>query len=90
MSGFVAFGSIEFRVPLEVSSDVRPPVQVRLGPKAFSRDYPEDSDIPLPCEMKDEPTFKPLQGNPTFFRVRELASTGREAANSLSLSHTGC
>ena len=42
-----------------------------LEPKAFSRDCTEDSDIPLSCEMKDEPAFKPLQGNPTFFRVKE-------------------
>ena len=42
-----------------------------LSPRAFSRDCTEDSDIPLPCEMKDETEFKPLQGNPTFFRVRE-------------------
>ena len=38
---------------------------------AFSRDCTEYSDIPLYCEMKDEPAFKPLQGNPTFFRVRD-------------------
>ena len=38
---------------------------------AFSRDCTEDSDIPLFFEMKDEPAFKPLQGTPTFFRVRE-------------------
>ena len=44
---------------------------MRLGNRAFSRDCPEDSDIPLPCEMKDEPAFMPLQGNPTFSRVRE-------------------
>ena len=44
---------------------------MRLAPRAFSRDCPEDSDIPLSCEMKDEPAFKPLQGNPTFIRVRE-------------------
>ena len=50
---------------------MRPPVQIRLGPKAISRDCTEDSDIPLCCEMKDEPAFKPLQRNPTFFRVRE-------------------
>ena len=31
----------------------------------------EDSDNPSSCEMKDEPAFKPLQGNPTFFRVKE-------------------
>ena len=51
--------------------DVRAPVQMRLGSRAFSRDCTEDSDIPLSCEMKDEPAFKPLQGNSTFFRVRE-------------------
>ena len=42
-----------------------------LGPRAFSRDCTEYSDIPLYCEMRDEPAFKPLQGIPTFFRVRE-------------------
>ena len=44
---------------------------MRLGISAFSRDCTEYSDIPLYCEMKDEPAFKPLQGNATFFRVRE-------------------
>ena len=44
---------------------------MRLGISAFSRDCTEYSDIPLYCEMKDEPAFKPLQGNLTFFRVRE-------------------
>ena len=39
---------------------------------AFSRDCTEYSEIPLYCEMKDEPAFKPLQGNSTFFRVREF------------------
>ena len=51
--------------------DVRPPVQMSRGPRAFSRDCIKDSDIPLSCEMKYEPAFKPLQGNPTFFQVRE-------------------
>ena len=51
--------------------DVRNPVQMRLGHRAFSRDCNEDSDILLSCEMKDEPAFKPLQGNPTFLQVRE-------------------
>ena len=49
---------------------MRPPVQMRLGLRAFSRDCTEDSDIPLSCEMKDEPAFKPLQGNLTIFQVR--------------------
>ena len=70
-SGLGTFSSIELRGPLDVSRDVRQPVQMRLGPRVFSRDCTEDSDIPLSCEMKDEPAFKPLQGNPTFFRVRE-------------------
>ena len=54
-----------------MSRDVRRPVQMRLGPRAFSRDFAEDSDIHLSSEMKEEPAFKPLQGNPTFFRFRE-------------------
>ena len=29
-----------------------------------------DSDTPSSCEIKDEPVFKPLQGNPAFFLVR--------------------
>ena len=49
---------------------MRPPVQLRLGRRAFSRDCTEDSDIPLSCEMKDETAFEPLQGNTSFFQVR--------------------
>ena len=41
--------------------DVRPPVQMRQGPRAFSRVSTGDSDIPSSCEIKDEPAFKPLQ-----------------------------
>ena len=44
---------------------------MRLGPRAFSRDCTEDSDIIVSCEMKEEPALKPLQGNLTFFQVRE-------------------
>ena len=40
--------------------DVMPPDQMRQGPRAFSRAYTGDSDIPSSCEMKDEPAFKPL------------------------------
>ena len=47
--------------------DVRPPVQMRQGPRAFSRVSTGDSDIASSCEMKDEPAFKPLQGNLAFF-----------------------
>ena len=54
----------------ECQRDVRTPVQIRLGPRAFSRDSTGESQIPSSREMKDEPGFKPLQGNPAFFRVR--------------------
>ena len=37
----------------------------------FSRVSTEDSDIRSSCEMKDKPAFKPLQGNPTLFLLRE-------------------
>ena len=50
--------------------NVRPPIQMRLGPRAFSGVSTGDSDIPSSCEMKDKPAFKQLQGNPAFFRVR--------------------
>ena len=50
--------------------DMIPPVQMRQRPTAFSRVSTGESDIPSSCEMKDEPEFKPLQGNPAFFSVR--------------------
>ena len=53
-----------------VQRDVRPPVQVRRKPMAFARVSTGDSDMPSSCEMKDEPEFKPVQGNPAFFRLR--------------------
>ena len=37
---------------------------------AFSRVSTGDADMPSSCEMKDEPEFKPVQGNPAFFRAR--------------------
>ena len=47
--------------------DVRPPVQMRRTPTAVYRVSTGDSDMPSFCEMKDEPEFKPLQGNRAFF-----------------------
>ena len=47
-------------------SDMIPPVQMRRRPTAFSRASTGDSDIPSSCAMKQEPKFKPLQGNPAF------------------------
>ena len=54
-----------------MSRDVRPPVQMRLGTRVASRISTQDSDIPSSCQMKDEPAFKPIHGNPTLFLVRE-------------------
>ena len=51
-------------------SDVRPPVQMRWGPRVFSRVYSGDSDIPASCEKKTEHTFKALQEKTTFYLVR--------------------
>ena len=47
--------------------DVRPPVQMRRTPTAFSKVSTGDSDMPSSCEMKDELEFNPLQGNRAFF-----------------------
>ena len=47
--------------------DVIPPIQMRRRTMAFSRVSTGDSDIPSSCEMKHEPKFKPLLGNPAFF-----------------------
>ena len=47
--------------------DVRPSLQKILRILAFSRVSRGDSDISSSCQMKDEPAFKALQGNPTFF-----------------------
>ena len=49
---------------------MRPPFQMKPGPRAFPMLCIWDSDIPSSCEMKDEPAVKPLQGNTAFFRVR--------------------
>ena len=47
--------------------DVKPPVQMTRTPTAFSGVSTGDSDMPSSCEMKDDPEFKPLQGNQAFF-----------------------
>ena len=47
--------------------DVRPSVQKMFRTMAISRVSTGDSDIPSSCEMKDEPAFKALQGEPAFF-----------------------
>ena len=46
--------------------DVRPSVQKRLRTMALSRVSTGDSDIPSSCDMKDEQSFKALQGKPAY------------------------
>ena len=46
--------------------DVRPSVKKWWRTMAFSSVSTGDSVIPSSCEMKYEPAFKPLQGNPAF------------------------
>ena len=47
--------------------DVILSVQKRLRTMIFSRVCTGDSDLPSSCEMKDEPAFKALLGQPAFF-----------------------
>ena len=66
----LSFEALNLACLLRCQRDMRPPVQMRLGHRAFYRVSTGDSDIPSSCEMKDEPAFKPLQGNPAFFGVK--------------------
>ena len=61
------FEALKFVCLSRCQRDVTPPVQMRRRPTAFSRVSTGDSDIPSSCELKDEPEFKPLQGNLAFF-----------------------
>ena len=66
-SGIVTFEALNSVCLSRYQSDVIPPIQMRRRTTAFSRVSTGDSDIPSSCEMKHEPEFKPLQGNPAFF-----------------------
>ena len=66
------FEALNFAHLLRFQRDVRPPVQRRKRPRAFSMVSTGDSYISSSCEMKYEPTFKPLQGNPAFFESGQL------------------
>ena len=61
------FEALNYICLLRCQIDVIPVDQVRQRSTAFSRVSTGDSDIPSSCEMKDEPEFKPLQGNLAFF-----------------------
>ena len=60
------FQVLNFMCLSRCQSDMIPPVQMRRRPTAFSRVSTGDCDIPSSCDMKHEPKFKPLQGNPAF------------------------
>ena len=66
-SGIVTFKAMNSAHLSMCQKDVRPSVQKRWRTMAFSTVSIGDSVIPSSCEMKYEPAFKPLQGNPAFF-----------------------
>ena len=70
-SPFEAMNSVHL---LMCQKDVRPSVQRKSWTIAFSRVSTGDLVIPSSCEMKYEPSFKPLQGNPPF--IGDRASWG--------------
>ena len=63
-SPFEAMNSAQLSI---CQKDMRPSVQKRWRTMGFSRISTGDSVIPSSSEMKYEPAFKPLQGNPAFF-----------------------
>ena len=60
------YEALNFVCLSRVQRNVRPSVQRRWKPMPFSRVATGDSDMPSSCEMKDEPEFKPMQGNCAF------------------------
>ena len=68
---------------------MRPPVQIRWSPRAFSSVSTEDSDIPSSCEIKDDPAFKPLVVKSGLLLSQAFTgSIPLKAENTESLSHT--
>ena len=66
---------------------VSPSVQKKWRTLAFSRDSTGDSVIPSSCEMKYEPAFKTLQGNPAFLWVRASRGPFQLSQKTQSPSH---
>ena len=66
-SGIVSFEALNSVCLSRYQSDVIPPIQMRRRTTGFSKVSTGDSDIPSSCEMKHEPEFKPLHGNPALF-----------------------
>ena len=86
-SGIVTFWSNELRAALDVSKECEALCPDRWRTMAFSRISTGDSVIPSSCEMKYEPAFKPMQGNPAFFWVRASRSPFHLRQKTQSPSH---
>ena len=67
-----------------------PPVQMRRRPTDFFRVSTGESVIPSSCDLKHEPKFKPLQGNPAFFESGLSWYIPLETECTESLSPTYC
>ena len=101
ISGYLSFfNKCQALSPFEASNsmcllrfqrDVRPPFQMRQGPRAFSRFSTGDSDISSSCEMKDKPAIQAIAGKSGLFSSQGiLVSIPLETENSGYLSHTYC
>ena len=55
---------------LELTKGCEASCRDEAGARAFCRVSTRDSDTPSYWEMKDEPAFKTLQGNPALFQLR--------------------
>ena len=73
-----------------VQRDVRPPVQMRRKPMAFSRVSTRDSDMSSYCEMEGDPEFKLLQGIVPSFESGPLGSILLETEDIGTLTHPYC
>ena len=71
-----------------MSRDVRPPVQMRRGTGVSSRISTHDSDIPLSCQMKDEPAFKPLLLYSVEHGIAMEPMKGKWASSRVDLGYT--
>ena len=61
-----AFEALKSASLLMCQMDVRPLVQLRWKTRALCWVSTGDSDILSSFDMKDEPAFKPLHGNPAY------------------------
>ena len=89
-SGLGPFRNTELRGPLEVSSDVRPPVQMRWA-IVFSLGAAPNIKTSLCIVRKKTSLHSSTARKSDFLSIQGiLASTLHYAANSGSLSHTDC